>query len=380
MSTLKAICPLPWIHLATHPGGGVSPCCEVDFTNANGLAQNQNPREFLSLNESTLFEIYNSDLFKQVRKEMLHGIEPDICSKCYEYERNGIKSKRQYALDDYETFEMPREPKYQFVELRLGNVCNLKCRTCNPASSSAWRKEYAETQDSLDFMRKYEDINSDWVESDEFWNDLLDCTRDLDSLYINGGEPLLIKKHKWYLEQLVEEGRAENISLKYSTNGTIIDEDVFELWSKFKRVIVMVSIDDVGDRNSYIRHPTVWEDVERFVDLLDHHNIDWIPLQTISAMNFVFLDDLYQWASQRGKTPSYNFVKDPYFLSPHALRKTDREEFFASTILPDQLKNSLKYWVDKDDDAVLRDQFKRYTEQLDSFRNENFAQLFGSLL
>ena len=34
------------------------------------------------------------------------------------------------------------EVDYEFIELRLGNHCNTICRTCNPHSTSRWKKDY----------------------------------------------------------------------------------------------------------------------------------------------------------------------------------------------------------------------------------------------
>jgi hypothetical protein len=37
-------------------------------------------------------------------------------------------------------------------------------------------------------------------------------------LFINGGEPTLIKQHWAYLEKLIKAGLAENIEIKYNIN------------------------------------------------------------------------------------------------------------------------------------------------------------------
>ena len=91
----------------------------------------------------------------------------------------------------------------RFVELRLGNLCNVRCRTCNPASSSQWRNDYRKIEATLDFVTKYGNIDKDeykWPEEDAFWDDLFESAPNLELVYINGGEPTLIKKHWEYLE------------------------------------------------------------------------------------------------------------------------------------------------------------------------------------
>ena len=38
-------CPLPWIHLGTHPHGGVTPCCISDMTAGKNRARKQNGKK-----------------------------------------------------------------------------------------------------------------------------------------------------------------------------------------------------------------------------------------------------------------------------------------------------------------------------------------------
>jgi hypothetical protein len=80
----NTFCVLPWIHLATHPNGEVSLCCEVD-NSSNGLAHNNklNQKKRLNLNENSIENILNSDSFKDVRLKMLDGKIPDACKGCF---------------------------------------------------------------------------------------------------------------------------------------------------------------------------------------------------------------------------------------------------------------------------------------------------------
>jgi len=40
----KSFCVLPWIHLATHPIGTVTPCCITDMTNSVSTAAHPDGR------------------------------------------------------------------------------------------------------------------------------------------------------------------------------------------------------------------------------------------------------------------------------------------------------------------------------------------------
>jgi MoaA/NifB/PqqE/SkfB family radical SAM enzyme len=154
--------------------------------------------------------------------------------------------------------------QFEFVELRLGNVCNVACRTCNPASSSKWRNDYDKLKAAVNFkINPYDDMEGfRWPEREDFWEDLLKHCDGVKTFYINGGEPTLIKQHFKFLERLANLGRTD-VKLWYNINMTNLNEDIIELWRKFDNVKISCSIDDLGDRNEYIRYPTKWDDVMR---------------------------------------------------------------------------------------------------------------------
>ena len=255
-------CPLPWMHLGTHPHGGVTPCCISDMTAGKNRARNykEDGAEFYNLNDHDINTHMNSDYFKEIRLQMLNNEKPSACMRCYDEEDKGIKSKRVHEASVYETYTPDYARKLtdsnggipldlRFVELRLGNVCNVRCRTCNPASSSRWVADYKKIVDSLDFVNdgySWLDHKHDfqWPEDENFYEDLFKCAPNLEVLYINGGEPTLIKAHWKFLEMLVESGRSKNIILWYNINMTQVPDKAIPLWKEFKEARVCPSIDD----------------------------------------------------------------------------------------------------------------------------------------
>lgn len=181
-------CPLPWTHLATHPEGKATLCCVSDHKNNMSAARTNN--KVLNLNKHKVIEIMNSDYYVKVRQQMKNGIMPGSCIRCYTEEESLITSKRQLELNrfgrDYSDNNGIIEPNLKFIELRLGNLCNVRCRTCNPASSSQWVTEYKQLEQQLPFVTHYNKIDTDWTQSDEFWDDLLDNSKEVELIYING--------------------------------------------------------------------------------------------------------------------------------------------------------------------------------------------------
>ena len=88
----KSFCILPFIHLATHPIGTVTPCCITDMEKDASTAKRGEDNLFLD--KDKLEDISNSDNFKEVRRKMLNNEFPSECKTCYYYEKNKIFSKR----------------------------------------------------------------------------------------------------------------------------------------------------------------------------------------------------------------------------------------------------------------------------------------------
>ena len=210
----KSFCPLPWKHLATHPHGSVTLCCESEQIQRASEARDD-PKNFKTLHTETynFNRIQNNDNFNKIRVQMLEGKRPDVCTRCWDKEDAGLDSKR--TIDSRKlnfTEEQARQitnkdgsindVSYEFIELRLGNHCNLACRTCNPISSSRWKKDWQKAgfDERLILPQKL----MDWPLDGLFWKSLEHYVKDLRVLYINGGEPLLIDKHKDFLYKLVD--------------------------------------------------------------------------------------------------------------------------------------------------------------------------------
>ena len=399
----NTFCPLPWQHLATHPHGGVTLCCISDHTDGLNRARNfkDGYDEFLDLNSYSIDAHMNSDYYKQVRLEMLNNQKPKACMRCYEEEAKGIESKRQHEKTVFPSYTTDYARKLtsedgsipmdlRFVELRLGNVCNVRCRTCNPASSSKWLEDYKDIVEKADFVNKgYLGLNFPedfkWAEDDRFYDDLYECAPNLEVLYINGGEPTLIKQHWTYLQKLVDSGRSSNIILWYNINCTMLPPIALELWPHFKEARICLSIDDIDERNAFIRTNTKWDAVCNTIDTLLPHSDDLTLriTQTVSAYNYATLPEFFSWAKTIGIEVDMNFVYDPEYLSPSAIPPAARKLIhnkFREQMHNDHKLSTLLSMYDNDDWNNLRwEQFCRYNDLLDKNDKSNWRYTFNEL-
>lgn len=297
----SSFCILPWVSLEASPIGTVRPCCLADDEVSDEYDQPY------SLTETPLSEIQNSEWMQHLRAKFLNGEKPATCRKCWREEEVGRTSKRMHTLDRLKHIivdeEWTTEAKpLRFLDLKLGNICNLKCRICGSWSSSTFATEELENVKSKKDSWHYVMLSQGrWPRtSTHFWQDLYNMSAELRYLEFTGGEPFMIKEHFEYLQYLVDQGFAQNIEIHYNTNGTQWPEDYIHLWQHFKLVEIAFSIDNVGIRFEYERTNANWVEVNhnivKFIDLRDQYqNIQLQLCTTINIYNVLYLESITQW-------------------------------------------------------------------------------------
>lgn len=371
----KPFCVLPWIHLATHPIGTVTPCCITDMTDAvSTAAYEDNDRAHLFLSKDSLEDIANSKRFKAVRKQMMEGEYPSICQKCYRYEKGGVESKRLESNKVFEKFIEQCFPNtnsdgslkkvnYNYVELRLGTVCNLKCTTCNPFSSNRWHQDLhglAGTEFEKDYFRN--DIKTEWYRDYNFYDELYTKCTDLQEIWINGGEPTLIREHGYFLEKFIKDGSSKNIDLHYSLNCTQMPDHFIELWQQFRKVRIHLSIDDLEERNYYIRFPSDWGTImESFDKILKYKHIFNLEVcQTVSALNVYNIDNFKKFTLDYDLIISHNYVHYPNHMQVNLIPESMKYEILSN----------IKYMREDEVERLKIELFKPFTQrEVDRFHS-----------
>lgn len=310
------ICMLPWVSIEASPVGTARPCClaKDEIIKADGTPY--------KLTENTLTEIYNSEYMQSLRKEFREGGKPTTCSRCWDEEAAGITSKRInsrirlkhfYSIVDWRN-DTPDQ--LWFIDLKLGNICNLKCRICGSWSSSKWAKEEIDyiTQKDPTVDRKSHSAYTFLQEgawprnSPEFWENLKEILPNIKYFEFTGGEPFLIEEHFKLLRYAVDNGYSKRIDIHYNTNGTVYpSEDEVALWHNFRNVEIAVSIDNTGERFEYERYGAKWnevvENVSKFNALQSDHVLTQVCM-TVNIQNAYYLPELCDWVN----TQNFNFV------------------------------------------------------------------------
>lgn len=360
----NTLCVLPFTHLATHPDGNVTPCCESKLFASNG-------KKTLNLNIDSIKDIRDSESFNQLKQDMLNGVKNDICNFCYKREEKGIESKRirennRWGLNKSTYKSFLNNPLIS-VELRLGNTCNLKCLICHPWSSSKWNED-AE-------VVGYEKMTIDrtWFKDKKVYDELTKYSQEVKHLWFNGGEPTLIKEHYYLLEKLIEENKNSDITLEYHTNGSNFPDRLIKLWKKFKRVDITLSIDDIYDRLYYQRFPIKHEEVQKNINKIkkaNQGNIQMVVIPTVSLYNVFNLDNLYNFYKKIDiKINLFNYLNFPTHLAIHNIPEKYKNRLLKryKNTLPEYFHTELEYNLYSRESKGL-DKFKDFTKKLDSHR------------
>lgn len=311
---------------------------------------------------NTMDAARNHATAKALRTALMNGEQPSACRLCWDEEAVGVHSLRQTMLQQYDmtaslaataedgSIDVNRVP-LRYLDLRLGNLCNLKCRSCGPADSSLWVEDHAELtqRDGVAQMPYYgsqtyrlHKKHGTWkIDSDDFeWHTdpafhawLDDQLRHgLERLYFTGGEPTVNKSHLRILDRIIALGCAEQVTLDYNTNMVAIPPSLLTLWAQFKHVSIGASIDAIGDLAGYVRHPSRWSIVEKNLDAIGYGqlaNVTFNLASTISVLNVRHFIDLTKWFMGKAyqtinRYPCWHLLHGPAPLSIQ--------------VLPDQMK------------------------------------------
>ena len=374
MSINKNFCHHAFTGLDINPYGLMRPCCKFDiseipaFSISNGIA-----------------EYRNSAWLKQLQYQFIKGERPTGCHRCWSEEDAGIESKRQL---DYARYKPHldhlslKNKDFTIVGIAFNNLCNLACRICGPWASSTWIAENKKANVSQNGKV------STWHKLGKNINDLFDFSKNATLLEIVGGEPFLsdFTEHLTFLQKFIDAGNAKDVSIHYTTNGTVIpDQAYFDAWKQFKHIDIQISIDDTGKRFEYNRWPAKWSHTHCVIKELQSisasvHNIDISLAYTVSAFTIAYADQFVSWCkSEDLPMPWFGLVTDHPYYSPHilpsSLKDTIRQQLHCSQY-PEVTQ--LAEFLDTGDEDV--DTFLHMVTRLDQQRNQSFHETFPELV
>ena len=339
---LKTFCPLPFNHLSANPSGIGRVCCEGFEELRDDLG-----RKALWKSSSNLYYYLNTKDYKKIRRQMLNGERPRHCRHCFNQEDYGVKSMRLQFMDSYRSDIQQminntnedgsiKKPQISYIDMPLGNKCNLKCRMCSPGVSYLIAKDWKKMYDNYNLNIAKKIFQDKWFTDSNTLQMIREALPYTKVLFTAGGEPMIIKEHLKILEMIIEEGHAHHILLRYNSNQTVIPKQIIELWKHFQKVVFNCSIEAPGNLNDYIRYPSQWKKLEKNIHFLDEladerKNMELYIHTTLQAYNVMRIPDLLNYLSEVNfknitRFPFFILVKFPEWLAPSILPKKIRHE------------------------------------------------------
>jgi organic radical activating enzyme len=330
----NSLCVMPWVGMHVDSMGGLHPCCR-SLRDKDSL-ENNNGEKFNLVNDKiTDFSISSSVL--KLKKDLIEGNKPSICNNCWYDEKIGKKSFRKSCNEMHSTTynqiltsNTDTISAIQNLDLQVGNRCNQKCRMCDPYSSSGLAKDQQEinnySKDDIKFFCSGESFS--WPQKDIVWDTLKENSSKIEYIKLWGGEAFLEKKTIDFLEYLIENNLNSGIELLINTNGHAIKEDYLNLFNKFRKTNLLVSIDGKGIVNEYIRFPSNWiktvEEIDRFTKWskeTPNCNVKMSFNSVFQLLNLFNITELIEFLFDKFFELNYkpeihvNFLSQPYYLS-----------------------------------------------------------------
>lgn len=385
-----------WFGCVVKSNGGAGICCEIG---------EMLPEEYNVLTKEVC-EFVESPVFITARQEMISGKEPPQCWRCFDREKHGTSSLRQtlntfYILNNgyFDTNKI----EIQNVEIVFGDLCQLSCVMCHPLRSRKVIDSFNHIV-KTDFRDTYKLDNhmlannvlcdTSWTENKEVWDNILPQLLTTKRLFLNGGEPLLATYHNYLLEYLINNNVAKNIELIYSTNLLLLNDTHLKLWSNFKTVNVAISVDDLHERNNFIRYPTTWEKLEEKINQIYQlkfventlPNVNFSIWCAVNMLSFFYLTEFLTYFHKTFPLlpiQGLRGIQTPVFLNPNVMPLSIRTPvidellFFIETNKYNMhLKNDLNFFTGADENILYMKDGIRFLEMTAEYRNINIHTRF----
>ena len=394
----KVFCPAPFVHFFVHSSDVPKPCCAAEIYDTW-----KTPKVVRGLRDE--WESYH---YTELRQAMIDGKKSDICKRCYAGEETGGISDRTNFIDQYSRvapdLEISVEKGNEYggpldLDLRPGNLCNLQCRMCGPASSSQYNKEIKKNTKLLNFIEPFdEDFESVWTSDRNLEFLLENIDKGIKRIKFLGGEPTIMPEVDRIMDYLIE-NKKTNIQLFFTSNMTNSNKKFLDKISQFESVMFNLSMDGIDKTLEYIRHPVNWYSLQKNIaKIAQLPNVEQrIDMSfTLQAYNLPNLKETMEWAIEYNERQenckiyvSPENLTHPARFSYRSLPKKFRDNIVTDIINSDvfshpdtnhtrKTKSRLEFILNDDEEYDIMD-FAEATFRLDWSRQQHIKDYIPKL-
>lgn len=404
----NTFCIYPFIHISAERNGNYT-CCGASLEYSKGNVFNDN-----------VGEVWNDEYFKQLRLDSLNGVKNSNCETCWFHERKGVESRRQKVNKSYERYN-----KFDYnkiiaqqgqldtlpmqVNIRVENLCNLKCITCNHYHSSQHEKEINSFKDQNIQLPKWiqwvDDrmpirVNPETAKKNSVAQNLKDVLTKSSKLSIEGGEPLLASMTEEILDYCIENDHTD-VEIEIVSNLTSLTDHMLEKLTKFSNLNIWISWDHLeAERFRFIRYPADYDHFLKVFEKISQYKQIKLGISCTASIFNVFevtdLLDHFEKLAQQNLLQEFIFFKPVFMPDYFSLAYLEPEQKNqAVKLIQDFIDKSSNYKIMQHTDLpnILRDMptviltepenfdevVKERTRMLDLYdrtRNTDYKKLF----
>jgi len=336
MSFEKTFCSSPWFHMRINNQGHYEYC---RWASASTLV----PGESI---QSSAPDQYFQNHMIEIRKNLLLNQPIAGCKQCHQMERHNKISGRQRQLlktgistDNFDKtllsspwFDQLQHAHVDLLpqdwQIDLGNFCNSACVFCTPNYSSRLANEYKKLN-IIDQLPA-----NAWCDNAEYLDrfvDVLKRSPAVKYLHFIGGETLITPAFSTILKALIDSQLNHTVTIGFTTNLTVWDDEIADMLCKFHEVNLGLSIECFDRVNDYARWPSN-------IDSVKHTIESWLALarrqqwsvQFRTTPNLLTVSRLltvydYAW-DHNVAVESCNFLENPECLRISVLPRAQRQQ------------------------------------------------------
>jgi len=268
----EGFCAMKWLHQTLYLHTGDNHSCYHP-------RPHHIPLDEIAIDPSAL---HNTKWKMQQRKTMLEGGRPEECYYCWNIEDlpgEHISDRMIHSSSDFSEplieslaelpWDAPINPRY--LEVSFGNGCNYRCGYCCPQASTMWMEEIKKhgnydltyNQYGIEFLEHgtYYGPKDENPYIEAFWKWWPSLRKDLHTLRITGGEPLMNPGAMKFFD-LLEDEPAPHLEITLNSNLGVTFDRVDRLITrvtslvkqkKIRKFSFFTSIDSWGEQAEYMR-------------------------------------------------------------------------------------------------------------------------------
>jgi len=377
-------CILAETSLSLHNGGHVSVC-----NGSRKMFVDKNDKT-ITLDTYSLNDAWNSPTRVEIIDALRNNIKHDNCLDCWIKEEAGFPSMRQIHNKNLGHL-VPLLDQPRALILKPGNVCNLSCRHCDSSVSSGWYKDdYQINYSDIDYekyLKKFQTTKNSYATDNPIWKEINDWNKNILYWDLYGAEPLLVTPLIDTLKNAVDKKFSVDQSIHINTNGTVWRNDFIELFPKFKKVNLDISVDGINEQFDYLRYPAKFEyvldTIHRYKKLsVEHDNIQIMVTVTVSIYNILELPKIFNFFKSRNINCSFNMLHNPEFMNIRALPSDCKiyVKNFLNKNLQHNLKTAIIEFLELEmENKELIKNFIEETDKVDKNRDQKFQETFPEM-